>query len=311
VKRLLAALALGALTLTAGCAPLLGARPLASARPGTTSFHTVRAAGRERSFLLHLPARATGDAPRPLVLVFHGNTGNAGTVRAESNLDAAADRFGFEVAYLNGTGRLRYADLSWNTRSCCGYALRHRVDDVAFARAVVDSLVAAEHADRLRVFAAGFSSGGTLALLLACDTAGLVAGVASVAGTMPETPCEPARRVSVMLVRGERDDELATDHAEVAAHGAPAYARSFDAAQSFWAAHDGCAASTTSDSTPRAVVMRSLGCPTGVDVEQVVVRGQGHAWPGGEKPWWFSPTPSPLDGASLMLALFARTTPPR
>ena len=90
-----------------------------------------------------------------------------------------------------------------------------------------------------------------------------------------------------------------------------AYAGSCDGALSLGAAHEGCAASTTSDSTPRAVVVHPLGCPRGVDVEQVVVRGQGHAWPGGEKPWWFSPTPSPLDGASLMLALFARTTPPR
>ena len=127
---------------------------------------------------------------------------------------------------------------------------------------------------------------------------------------MPETPCEPTRRVSVMLLRGEHDEELVQDHAESAAHGAPAYARSFDAAQAFWAAHDGCDAATASDSTPLAVFVRSTGCPAGVAVQQVVVRGQGHAWPGGAKPWWFSPTPSPLDGASLMLELFARAAPP-
>ncbi|AHG90563.1 lipoprotein [Gemmatirosa kalamazoonensis] len=306
VSAALARLALGLLALAAGCAPLLGARPLAAARPGATTFHTVRVGGRERSYMLHLPAGMTNDVPRPLVLVFHGNTGNATTVRAESNLDAVSDRFGYEVAYLNGTGSLRYADLTWNVRTCCGFALRHRVDDVGFARAVVDALATTEHADRSRVYAAGLSSGGTLALLLACDASDLVAGVASVAGTMPETPCEPARRLTVLLVRGERDDELARDHAENAARGSPAYATSFDAAQAFWAARDGCAGATVRDSTPLAAIVRSADCPTGVGVEQVIVRGQGHAWPGGAKPWWFSPAPSPLDGASLMLELFSR-----
>ena len=299
--------ALGTLAFAASaCAPVIGARPLRAARPGATTFHALRVGRRERTFLLHLPAGAWGDARRPLVLVFHGNTGNASTVRGESNLDAAADRLGYEIAYLNGTGPLRYADLTWNTGDCCGYALGHHVDDVAFARAVVDTLTRATHADRKRVFAAGFSSGGTLALLLACAPDAFVAGVASVAGTMIVGPCTPTRRVSVLLMRGEHDEELVGDHAENAAHDAPPYARSFDAAQAFWAERDGCASRVALDSTALAVVARSTACPAGVEVEQVVVRGQAHAWPGGQKPWWFSPTPSPLDGASLMLDFFSR-----
>jgi poly(3-hydroxybutyrate) depolymerase len=106
--------------------------------------------------------------------------------------------------------------------------------------------------------------------------------------------------------RAPHDAELDRDHAENVRDGAPPYAASFDATQAFWASHDGCAGGVARDSTALAIVARSLGCPRGVAVEQVIVRGQAHAWPGGKKPWWFSPTPSPLDGSSLMIELFER-----
>jgi poly(3-hydroxybutyrate) depolymerase len=122
---------------------------------------------------------------------------------------------------------------------------------------------------------------------------------------MNDTPCTPGRRESVMLLRGDRDEELSRDHADMAAEHAPVYATSFDAAQAFWAAHDGCATAVTADTMPLAIVLRSRDCPPGVAVEQVVVRNQAHAWPGGAKPWFFSPTPSPLDGGTLVLQFFS------
>jgi len=294
-----------AVPLTTACARLVGARSIARARGGATTFHTVRVDGRERSFLLHLPPAASRGVPLPLVVALHGHTGNANTIRQESALDAAADRAGYVVAYPNGTGILRVAVLSWNAGACCGWAHRHAVDDVAFIGALADTLAAHALVDRRRVYAAGFSSGGTLALLLACGSRPVVAGIVSVSGTMPEAPCTPSSRVAVMLLAGDGDDELARDHAENAAHGAPLYARSFEAARAFWSARDGCAG-TAVESTPALVTTRSLGCAPGAEVEQVVVRGQRHAWPGGEKPWWFSPTPSPLDGAGLALDFFSR-----
>jgi len=293
-----------ALALLGGCAPMLGRKvDLSQARAGATTFHALRVGTRERSYLLHLPP-SMRDSGMPLLLVFHGNRANATIVRNEANMEHVTDPLGVPVAYLNGTGVFRMMGLTWNDGFCCGYALAHHVDDGAFARAVVDTLVRTLHADRRRVFIVGLSAGGTLVLRLVCDGDTTYAGVVSVAGVMPVQRCEPRRRVPVMFMRGAADSSLRHDHAVNAGLGARPYATSFAASRAFWAAFDGCEAAVVVDSTPGAVITRAAGCPPGLDAQDVVVLGQGHAWPGGRKPWPLAPRPAHYDAAALIVDYF-------
>jgi polyhydroxybutyrate depolymerase len=289
------------------CVPMLGKRPasLAAAQPGGTTYHALRVGKAERTYLLHLPPVST-DSVRPLLLVFHGNHANASTVRKEANLEHATDPAGVVVAYLNGSGRFKSFNLTWNDGACCGWARSHDVDDGAFARALADTLANVAHVDRRRVYLAGLSAGGTVVLRIVCDGDTTFAGVVSVAGTMPQRACRPARRLPVMLMRGENDDELGRDHLENKEAGAPEYTTSFPASRAFWASHDGCASTVAVDSGAGAIITRATGCPPGLGVEDVVVRGQGHAWPGGKKPVFFAPKPANYDAASLIVDFFLR-----
>jgi len=292
-------------TAAASCAPVLGARPLAVARPGATTFHTLRSGGRERSFLLHLPPSVRH--PVPLLLAFHGYLANANTVEYASGLDAVADRYGWAVAYPNGTGPLRFAGLAWNAITCCGAATRRNVDDVGFARALVDALVDAGVAERARVYATGFSNGGMLAIRLACQSDAFVAGVADVAGAMPDTVCQGRRAVPVLLVRGADDDELRADHRDHQHRNRNAYAVSFAGAMRYWTRRNGCATGLARDSSAAVVEIRANDCPPGRDVRELVVAGQAHAWPGGRKPWLLSPPPAPdVDASERIVAFFER-----
>lgn len=285
------------------CATLLGARALGTARPGGTTFHSLRVDGRQRTFLLHLPPAAASRRV-PLLLAFHGYTGNANVMRDMSGLDAVADRLGFAVAYPNGTGALRYARLTWNAATCCGSAERLRVDDLAFARALVNAVTRALPVDPARVYATGFSAGGMMALLLACEAHPVVAGAADVAGAMPDTTCATRARMPILLVRGDRDDELHQDHLVHRRRNNHAYAVSFDGARRFWSAHDGCAPGAVRDSAATYELWSARGCPPGLDVRELVVRGQGHAWPGGARPWPLAPRPAPDVDASAVIARF-------
>lgn len=298
------AIACGIVMLAGACAPLLGARALRTATPGGTTFHTLRVGGRERSFLLHLPPAAASGARIPLVLAFHGYEGNANIERETTGLDDVADRVGFAVAYPNGTGKLRFAGLTWNAATCCGSAERRRIDDVAFARALVDTLVRTVHVDAARVYATGFSAGGMMALLLACERVPFVAGAADVAGAMPDTTCAAGARLPVLLVRGDDDDELRHDHLVHRRRNNHRYAVSFGGALEFWAAHNGCGPGVVRDSQATYEVIAARDCPAGLDVRELVVRGQAHAWPGGGKPWLFSPTPARDVDASRVIADF-------
>lgn len=292
----------------AACAPLLGARPLGVARPGRTTLHTLRVGGRRRSFLLHLPPAAAA-GPVPLVLVFHGHHGNASLMRVMTGLDAAADAAGVAVAYPNGTGRIGgWLGLSWNALTCCGRAAGQGVDDVAFADSLVARLGRALPVDTARVYAAGFSNGGMLALLLACRSARTYDAVADVAGAMPDVGCRPARPVSVLLVQGTDDDELRADHVELARPNGHGYARSLAGALRFWSRHAWCAPGTPArDSTRWTEVDRARGCSAGRAVELLTIRGNPHAWAGGEATWLLGARPSPhVDASRLVLEFFAR-----
>mgnify|MGYP002778009714 CR=1 FL=1 len=292
----------------ASCAVVFGARLPADARPGATTLHTLTVDGRARHVILHLPPQAAR-GPVPLVLAFHGDGANAGVLRHTTRLDAAADRLGLAVAYPDGTGALGWAALSWHAdRDCCGWALAHRVDDVGFAVALVHAFGAVRAVDTARVAAVGFSAGGTLALRLACDRAGLLRAVADVAGTMPHAECRPARALSVLLVQGGDDDELRGELHLLRLARAPRRTHSLENALAFWGREAGCAGGPPArGGTPGDTVEWALGCRGGQAVELHTIADNPHAWPGGRRPWLFAPRPADhVDGAALVLGFVAR-----
>ncbi len=314
-------MALGAATLgtlaLAGCARLVGVRPLTTARPGSTSYHELHVGGRTRRFLLHLPPAAASQRV-PLVLAFHGHHGNGAVLQGQSHLDAVADRFGFAIAYPDGTGRFGYLGLSWNAGTCCGNAHTDSIDDVAFTDSLIATTGRTLAVDVTRVFAVGFSAGGMLALRLACERANEFLAVADIQGAMPDVPCTPARSVAVMLVQGAEDDELRYDLRTLRRPQGHSFAHSLEQSLAFWARSNGCRpGAVVTDSQPEAKRTRAIGCGDGNAVELVTVARHPHAWPGGDRTWWFAPRPAQgIDASELVLEFFrdiaaGRRTVPR
>ena len=90
--------------------------------PPGTFRRTLDHDGRERSYLVHLPAQAASGDPLPVILNFHGGGGNAQGQEDYSRMDAVADEAGFIAVYPEGTGRFGGYLLTWNAGGCCGYA---------------------------------------------------------------------------------------------------------------------------------------------------------------------------------------------
>jgi polyhydroxybutyrate depolymerase len=288
-----------------GCAMLAGVRPLSTARAGSTSFHSLRVDGRTRRFLLHLPPAAATQRV-PLVLAFHGHHGNGAVLRAQSHLDAIADRLGFAVAYPDGTGRFGYLGLSWNAGTCCGSAHTDSVDDLTFTDSLIAALGRSTAVDVSRVFATGFSVGGMLALRLACERAATFLAVADVQGAMPDVACTPSRPVAVLLIQGGDDDELRFDLQTLPRPAGYPFAHSLEHAFAFWSHVNACTAEGAArDSQPAAVRLRATDCPQGRAVELMTVAGHPHAWPGGDRTWRLAPRPAAaLDASRTVLEFF-------
>jgi len=132
---------------------------------------TIEVGGLARRYVLHLPPGANDRRPMALVAVLHGGTGNGRAVATQTRFSAEADRSGFIVAYPDGTDQPRHflnamrkpGLLTWNAGGCCGFAMEHRIDDVAFLRAMVGEIERSAAIDPKRVFVAGHSNGAMMA----------------------------------------------------------------------------------------------------------------------------------------------------
>ncbi len=142
---------------------------------------SLQVGGRERSYLVHIPAKYGGKQPSPVVLISHGAGTNAPMMVRFCGLNKKADEAGFVAVYPNGTGTAGLF-LTWNAGNCCGYAMQNKVDDVAFTRALLDDLAEVANVDPKRVYATGMSNGAIMCYRLALQLSDRIAAIAPVAG---------------------------------------------------------------------------------------------------------------------------------
>ena len=172
--------------------------------------------GETRIYDVHIPPGYDGSTAVPLVLDFHGFTNSPTEQAGLSGWRSLADTEDFIVAYplgLFGKPEAPEVDTpngpSWNAGPlCCGWAALRRIDDVGFARAIVQAVAAEANVDRARVYATGLSNGGYMSHRLACGAADVFAGVAPVAGRIAFVPtklCQPSRPIALIEFAGLHD----------------------------------------------------------------------------------------------------------
>lgn len=259
--------------------------PISAQLPDSThSVDThITVNGRDRHFLVDLPPRDASRGPMPVVLVFHGGAGSPERVRTKTSFTATAGAAGAIVVYPAGSGRMGDDRiLTWNVGTCCGYAQRQNIDDVAFVRAMLDKLEATYHVDTQRVFATGFSNGAMMTYLVGCRLGDRIAAIAVVSGELTE-PCNPSRPISVLIIHGTADENLpynggvgqnAVDKHDV---------RPVSYAVDSWRSADRCTGAPIV--TKSGAVTHSVwrNCADKSAVQLYVIDGGGHAWPGGPK----------------------------
>jgi len=170
-----------------------------------------------RSLYVHLPSGLPPSGSRALVVVLHGGLGSADRIvaqRSESglNLDAAADKYGFVVAYLNGTPVTRMLGegmKGWNAGECCGKSSESNIDDVGYIRGAVRVLAGSYGIDPARVYGMGHSNGAMMALRLMCETE-LFAAAMPISGALEieASSCPAARGKGILAIRGADDDNV-------------------------------------------------------------------------------------------------------
>lgn len=243
-----------------------------------------------RKVLVHLPTGYDAAKPTPLVLALHGGGGHAEHMADDEKygLQKKADEAGFVVAFPNGYSKFPGGKFAtWNAGGCCGDARDRKVDDVGFARAVVQAIQARYSIDASRVFATGMSNGGMLSHRLACEAADVFRAVASVAGTDATAACTPSKPISVLHIHAKDDTHVLFNGGA----GADAFRDeskvmnfvSVPETVSRWVQRNSCTAppQRTLDKAGASCETYS-GCAGGVSVQLCITETGGHSWPGAD-----------------------------
>ncbi len=255
----------------AATAAVSGRPTCAEARPHRAGDEdaTMQSGGMERSYILHVPPSYDGTRRTPLVLNFHGFGSNARQQALYSGLPAKGDAAGFIVVTPNGAGTPQ----RWNLAASGG------VDDVAFARGLLDRVEAQLCVDTQRVFAAGISNGSAFSLRLACEMPDRIAAVAAVAAMYMPLRCGQ-QAVGVIAFHGTADPCVPFEGGtSKCGMGLPV--PSVETAAADWAKHDGCSA--TPSQTSISAHVRTVAyseCGDDAAVVLYVIDGGGHTWPG-------------------------------
>jgi polyhydroxybutyrate depolymerase len=164
------------------------------------------------------------------------------------------------------------------------------VDDIGFFNQMIDQLTSKFSADPSRVYIAGLSEGGFMAMHVGCALSDKVAAIATVGATMPKTMvCLPSRTVSLMMITGTSDPVV--PHGGGTEHNLNLATLSADDSAKAWAKIDHCSSDKPSHSKLPSHGKGGMetkidtydGCGQGSQVVLYSVKGAGNTWPGGEQ----------------------------
>jgi polyhydroxybutyrate depolymerase len=270
------------------------------------SDRTLNVDGRERTFTMHLPERASAEIP--LVVVLHGNLSDAGVgrggaaMRSMTTFDEHADALGFAVAYPDG------ADGSWADGRGVTAADEAGVDDVSFLRTLISWSAETHGTLPGRTVVAGMSNGAFMAHRMGASASDQVAVIAAVSGGLPERVRDdlpaPSHAVSALLIHGTADPISPLEGGYSRHRGPNGELRgrtlSLQESAAFWRDVDKCpagspvavpAGSPPGEKAEVEVQSTQLSTRTtnggglgGTRVCTWTVYGGGHTWPGSE-PW--------------------------
>ena len=263
----------------------LGLATLSGAQASTARVHLeVGGVRRSATIVEHERLKRT---PRTTIIVLHGN--NRPNVRGNPADGRGVQRsIGLDEQVRNASILLVYPDGyegKWNFQPGEG-----KIDDVAYIRALAAKLVSDGLADRNRIFVTGVSTGGMMALRVACDGADFIAGVAPLISALTAKQaavCKPSRPIAMMLLNGTANPIVPYTGGPVKLTGMTEEVVSAEATMAPFVLASACAAQ------PRAVqalpdrdpndgsiieIERFPGCRT--LMELVRVEGGGHTLPG-------------------------------
>ena len=223
----------------------------------------------KRAYDLHVPSSYKSNQPVPLLIALHGTGGNGNVIKQQTGFNQLAEQKGFIVVYPDGVKQ------HWDARRG---NQPETTNDVGFISALIDDLGNRYSIDRRRIYATGFSNGGTFTHRLACELSNTITAIAVVSATMPEnltSRCQAAKPIPVLLIHGTKDEAIPY---ATAGRGLLSVPDTFK----YWSTHNRCSPLPKElPLTIPGIQTKTYGqCASQTSVVLHSIEGGGHEWAG-------------------------------
>jgi polyhydroxybutyrate depolymerase len=164
----------------------------------TSNTYTISVGGTNRTYILRVADNYDANRPYRLILAYHPLGGTAQQVASGNyygllSLSAGSTIFAAPQGIGNG-----WSD-SGRTSTAGGA-------DINFTKALVDELTSKLCIDRSRIFAEGFSMGGSMSYAVACAMGDVVRGVVAHSGGPMSGCVQHSKPVAYFMTHGTQDD---------------------------------------------------------------------------------------------------------
>lgn len=220
-----------------------------------------------RQPIVYVPA---GVGPRDAVVMLHGAGGTAERMIDLTTWLEKSEADNLVAIFPNGTGVSE--GYTWNAGTCCGWAERYGVPDVAFLDAI--HTVAEKRLCLDRVLAAGHSNGSMMVHRWGCEGDNPPTAIVGSSGPLLLDTCE-GDPIPVQHWHGTADPRVPY------AGGVGPEGESFPAvedAMALWRKRNGCGDSPGAISVNGDTTCYTWTCTA--PTRLCAVEGWGHAWPG-------------------------------
>jgi polyhydroxybutyrate depolymerase len=234
-----------------------------------------------RVYELVVPPGYDPEVPTPLVMNWHGLGSNGPDQLGFSEYPALAAEKDFLVVAPTGVPSPGQTQNSWELTDDDDPTR----DDIAFAEAVLDRVIATTCVDDSRVYTTGMSNGGYFSSRLVCELADRIAAAASVAALGHPDDCEPSRPVPYIGFHGVDDEIVPYDGGGYSSLFPGVQIELFEAVipDEFAEFADtfGCEPSPIEESISADVTaFEYQNCPGGIEAVFYELDNAGHTWPG-------------------------------
>jgi polyhydroxybutyrate depolymerase len=242
--------------------------------------------GFERKVVVHVPPKEKG--PAPLVVVLHGAGGTAYGASQKFGWLQKANKEGFIVAFgealpLNTDASARFLT-NPNVWSDGFHRPQGKVDDIGYLKRAINEVTTRHEVDPKKIYMTGFSNGASMTFRAGVELSELLAAIAPVSGHLWLEDPVPKRALSMLLITGDNDPINPLEGGEtinpwmLKKEYKPPMNRSVEA---WLKLVDIPAVDKQVEEKPDATYTRYGPNQRGLEVVYIVVKGQGHEWPGG------------------------------